>query len=350
LKEDFQLVEIRGRKMYIPDGEECVGFVGDNKTEVREFEIIDKALFGFDFKLDLKLKDYIGIVDLEKIVQQDRIILRWEIKKEHLPTSGMIFAQLRAFNEEEDVWHSDEEFFMVSSGINATEHFTSPLPSEFEQIEQQVTAARNETVLAKGIVLEKANEVAENTQIVSDKTEIVLQKTGEVEVNAQKVAQNTESAIESANISAQALSDLLAMIGTDIATLTDGKLTPSQIPALSIINNITVKDRAEMLALDVQKGDSATVIDDGDGYSRIYQLREEPAHIYENWQLLTLPTNFADYSGHAYTADEAVNASMINGHRLVLMESTQFNRAKSSGTIEEGTFYAVVPDGTLGGE
>ena len=32
----------------------------------------------------------------------------------------------------------------------------------------------------------------------------------------------------------QAMTDLLAMMGEDIATLTDGKLTPSQIPDISI--------------------------------------------------------------------------------------------------------------------
>lgn len=327
-----------GRKMCIPKSEECVGFVGDNRTEVREFEIIDKALFDFNFKLDLKVKEHIGIVDLEKIVESDRVILRWEIKKEHLPMSGMLFAQLRAFNENGDSWHSEREHFWVSGGINATKHFPSPLPSEFEQIEQQVTTAKNETVVAKGVVLKKANEVTENAQIVSDKTEVVMQKAGEVEANTETVSENTDSAIDSANIAAQALADLLAMLGTDIATLTDGKLTPTQIPALSINDVFEVEGTEGMLSLTAERGDVALIIPEDVVIDSYILSTDNPTQI-NDWKKLGV--SYVANAGHAVTADEATNATMINGHRQVRMTQEQYDIAYESGTLDDNTDYWV---------
>lgn len=325
------MIKIKERKMIISNGEENLGFVGDNNTEVREFVITDKELFDFDFKLDLKMKEYVGIVDLEKNIDADKLILKWKVKKEHLPQSGMIYAQIRAFNSNGDTWHSEKGSFWITGSINATQYFPSPLPSEFEQIEQQVTTARNETVAAKNIVLEQVNEVVENTQTVLDKTEIVMQKARKVEEDAQRVSQNTESTAESANIAAQALTDLLAMLGKNIATLTDGKLTPSQIPALSINDVFTVENTEEMLSLTAERGDVAIVMLDDNIYD-CYILSADDATILSNWKKLGV--SYVANAGHAQTANSAVNADRINGYRIVHMTKSQYELAvKNPDTI-----------------
>lgn len=319
--------------MIIPQEEESVGFVGDNKTDVKEFEITDKTLFDFNFKLDLKLKEHVDIVDLEKVVEQDRIILRWIVEKKHMPMSGMLFAQLRAFNEEGDVWHSEKNHFWIIGAINAEKYLPSPLPSEFSQMEQQVTSARNETVAAKEIVIEKANEIADNTQTVSDKTEIVLQKADKVEINTETVTQNTDSAIDSANIAAQALADLLAMLGTDIATLTDGKLTPSQVPAIAVTDTFVVNSESEMLALTAEIGDVCVRTDE----TKTYILQGLDSTILSHWRHLESPTNYADNAGHSATADFAEDANKINGHRVVYMTQSQYDIAEK----DPNTVYMV---------
>lgn len=317
------MIKIKERKMIISNGEENLGFVGDNNTEVREFVITDKELFDFDFKLDLKMKEYVGIVDLEKNIDADKLILKWKVKKEHLPQSGMIYAQIRAFNSNGDTWHSEKGSFWITGSINATQYFPSPLPSEFEQIEQQVTTARNETVAAKNIVLEKAGEVAENTKTVLDKTEIVMQKAGEVETNTNLAVQSAESAIDSANISSQALADLLAMMGTDIATLSNGKLTHSQIPAIAITDTFVVSSEAEMLALTAETGDVCIRTDE----SKSYILQGTDPSVLSHWQQLKSPTNYADEAGYAATAGTAENSQKINGHRVVYMTQAQYEVA-----------------------
>jgi len=317
------LIRIIGREMRIPKNEESVGFVGDNKTEIREFEITDKTLFDFDFKLDLKVKSHIGVADLEKNTESEKIILKWQIEKSHLPEKGIIFAQLRAFKATEEAWHSEKGQFWVSEGINATEYFPAPLPNEFEQMEQRVTAAKNETVSAQNAVTGKADEVAANMQIILEKTDTVLQKAAEVKTNAEATAQNTDTAQNSANIAAQSLADLLNMIGTDIATLTNGKLTASQIPSIAITNTFICGSEAEMLTINAQTGDVCIRTDE----SKSYILQNENAAFSENWKYLQSPTNYADTAGYATQADYAENALRVNGHRVVYMTAEQYEAA-----------------------
>lgn len=135
--------------MHVPPGEENIGFEGDNKIMLRQFSLAESALFDFDFKLDIKKPSgNAGIIDLAKTVESDRIILTWEILKEHVE-GGDNCLQIRAFSENDEVWHSDVAYFRVKPSINATDYFPSPLPSEFEQMEQRVTEAKNDTLNAR---------------------------------------------------------------------------------------------------------------------------------------------------------------------------------------------------------
>ena len=117
------------------------------------------------------------------------------------------------------------------------------------------------------------------------------------------------------------LSDLLAMLGSDIATLTGGKLTPSQIPAIAITNTYPVASEAEMLALDCQTGDVCIRLDE----SKSYILQGTNPALLTDWQHLKTPTNYADTAGHALTAANAENADKINGHRVVAMSQAQYD-------------------------
>ncbi len=323
--------------MKIPENEGTIGYVGDNKVETRCFEINDSALLGFDFKLDLKSGTYKGIVDLEKSINEGRIILSWIICEEHLPQKGLIYIQLRAFSNNDEKWHSDHAYLYVNESINATAYFDSPLPSEFEQMEQRVTSAKNETLATAQAVAEDKAEIAINTQTVAAHTSTVIQKAAEVESNAQGVEANTESAVNSASIASQALSDLLSMLGTDIATLIDGKLSPSQIPALSINEIFQVANIEDILALTAQRGDVALLVND-DTVRDSYMLAADDASVMTNWKKLGV--SHVANAQYAMIADEAVNATTINGHRLVTMTESQYANA----VLEDNTLYAVYPD------
>ena len=135
---------------------------------------------------------------------------------------------------------------------------------------------------------------------------------------------------------AQALSDLLNMLGISVATLINGKLTPSQIPAIAVTDTFVVSSEAAMLALDAQTGDVCIRTDE----SRTYILQGDAASELNSWKHMVSPTNYADEAGHAATADEAVNATKINNKRIIGMTQSQYDGA----VLDENTFYFVTPD------
>jgi len=164
-------------------------------------------------------------------------------------------------------------------------------------------------------------------------------------------AQLLADAQTAAQSASQALSDTLALMGQPggVATLgMDGKLPASQLSSLALIRTVTVADRAAMLALtadDVQQGDGVQVLADDDGYTRLYQLQAggDPS-AYTDWLALNTPNMFVAEAGHAQTATAAEDATKINGKRLVSMTQSQYDTALASGTLDDESYYVVVPD------
>ena len=199
-------------------------------------------------------------------------------------------------------------------------------------------------------VADNTQEVSTNTQTVADNLETVLEKTAEAlqsaanalasEQNAHTSAVNAEdsnqSALTAMQTAVQAMTDLLAMLGNDVATLTGGKLTQSQIPPIAITDTFVVADEVEMLALDCDTGDICIRTDE----NKTYILQGTDPSILSDWQQLKTPTNYADEAGHAATADNAENADKINNKRLVAMTESQYDVAIK----DPDTLYAVVPD------
>ena len=93
-------------------------------------------------KLDTEVNGIKNIIDLEKEISEDKIILTWIIEKSHVLYSGYMAIQIRAFSGNEEIWHSTQEYVQVLPSINATESQPDPLPSEFVQMEQRVTTMK----------------------------------------------------------------------------------------------------------------------------------------------------------------------------------------------------------------
>jgi hypothetical protein len=257
---------------------------------------------------------------------------------------------------------------------------------------EESTIARDESVEAKGITLEAkdeaiaAKQAAEQSAIdagvsagaAHQAEQRVTQMESDIEDNVARVeqgvldvdeiknetAEHASSAHESALqalasklaaalsegnaeqsklAAVQALTDLLAMLGTDIATLTDGKLTPSQIPAISINDINEVYSVAELLDLTAERGDvglimqydeeteTETVIDS-------YMLAADDPTVMGNWKKLGV--SYVANAGHAVMADNAVNADKINNKRIIGMMQEQYDNA----ALDDNTYYFVRPD------
>ena len=136
----------------------------------------------------------------------------------------------------------------------------------------------------------------------------------------------------------QVFADFLVMLGIDVATLVGGKVPLSQIPAVAIHEVVQISDESELTSLAVQKYDIACVIAGTGNDKKItvsYQLLADSPFVRSNW--VEVGTGYATQAGHATTADNAIDSTKINGHRLVTMTSAQYAAA----TLEENTLYAV---------
>ena len=144
---------------------------------------------------------------------------------------------------------------------------------------------------------------------------------------AAQAAENSASSSEdSKNLAVQALSDLLKMLGTDIATLVNGKIPASQIPSIATTEIFTASSLEEMEGLSVENGDICIRQD------------ENKSYIFSNgWIYLASPTDYSARSGYAETAGTAQNANTINNHRLVEMTAEEYATAVK----DENTYYLV---------
>lgn len=190
---------------------------------------------------------------------------------------------------------------------------------------------------AKDEALSQVQQATE--ELTQAQTDIASSVTA-AEQSAQAAAASEENAAESEDAAylsekkaAQALADLLAMLGTDIATLVDGKIPVSQIPAIAITETYVVASIEERDELIAQEGDVCIVNIEGE------QADESASYIYdgEQWKLLKSPTDYASEAGYAATAGQAENANTINNHRLINMTAEQYETAVK----DENTFYLV---------
>ena len=166
------MIKIEGRSLKIPTQERIIGWVGDNRVEVRTFELNrfygDIDLSEFDFKLDTEINGTKNIIDLDKSVTEDKITLTWTVKESHILNPGHMSIQIRAFSAGEEKWHSAQGYVKVQPSINAEQSIPDPLPSEFVQMEQRVTAAKNEAQAAAQTATEQAGIATTKAQEASD--------------------------------------------------------------------------------------------------------------------------------------------------------------------------------------
>mgnify|MGYP000874256320 FL=1 len=228
----------------------------------------------------------------------------------------------------------------IESGYIEGQAPPKPTPDVYDQLVQLVKSERAAAEAAR----DESEENADQTE--ADRA-VVTTLAGQVQADAEQVAsdkliviserQLAEIAAAAAQAardqSQQAFADLLAMLGTDIATLTNGKLTPSQIPAIAVTDTFVVDSEAAMLALDAQPGDVCIRTDE----AKTYILQGADPATLTDWAHVISPTNYADEAGHAATADNAANADRINNKRVVGMTQSQYDTAVK----DPDTYYFV---------
>ena len=225
------------------------------------------------------------------------------------------------------------------SGVTASDDFSTltSMVSQFGDVQELTVRS------------EAAKDGAENAEAEATRQAGLAQGYA-ADANASKLAaaQSAEasaaSATEGAGYTAetkQAMQDYLAMLGVDVATLVGGKVPMSQIPATATQEIYDITSEDELTGLIAQRGDCAEIVETIDGVktvTKIYQLLGDgDATVRDNW--VVWGTSYAVQAGNATSATNAVNASMINNHRMVAMTQEQYDQA----AVDQDTIYIVDP-------
>lgn len=196
-------------------------------------------------------------------------------------------------------------------------------------------SASEETASAQAIIATtQAGISTEKAGIATEQAKIAIEKATVATTQAGIATSKAGEADTSKTTAQQALADLIAMLGNEVATLVDGKLNPSQIPAISINDTFPVANTNEMLLLDAQKGDVAIIVAN-DIVTDSYILATDEPSVLVNWKKLGV--SYVAEAGHALNATNAVDSQKINGNRLVTYDATEFETAVK----DADTFYFV---------
>lgn len=205
---------------------------------------------------------------------------------------------------------------------------------------QSASAATN----AKTVVLAAKQQVEAAAQIAADSktdaqsyAEISQSSSASANSSKESAASSAESAETSKEECLQALADLIAMLGTNVATLVGGKVPLNQIPATATQEIYTISDESELTELTAQRGDLAELISEVDGESTVVKTWQclGDASIRSNW--VVWGTSYAVSAGNAETSTSAGNANTICGHRIVEMTEQEYEVAVK----DSNTYYLV---------
>ena len=138
------MIKVRSKTLFIPAEEQSIGASGEADSTVREFHIDRVSGDGVDlanllFKLNIR---YAGVreidrSDLEKVITDNAIILRWLISSVTLRNAGTAFLQLDAFDETGSCrWKSYPGAVYIEKSLGNTEVSSNTL-SELEQLEKK---------------------------------------------------------------------------------------------------------------------------------------------------------------------------------------------------------------------
>ena len=255
----------------MPIPERTIGYIGDNRVETRAFELArmygDVDLSTFDFKLDTEINGIQNIIDLDKSVTEDKIALTWTVRESHILHPGRMSIQIRAFSQGEEKWHSAVDYVIVQSSINATEAQPDPLPSEFVQMEQRVTQAKNEAVTA----VEKAEDEVDRAQEIVDTFEAVtlpsaiqaVETAGQAKVGlaaqqANIAATKAQEALGSADRAwqseraAKASEDMAKAHAEDAEEFAEDAEEQAQIAANNILNGVNTHNESTAAHADIR--------------------------------------------------------------------------------------------------
>lgn len=135
------MILVKNRELLVPENERFIGTTYDHLSENRQFKLPRVAQNGVDlsaltFRLDLKYSnDSYDTVILSKEIEDEYLVLTWEILSAVQQVPGTLYIALRAADGENTVrWASFGAVMYVERHLNTPGNYTGD-PTEIEQME-----------------------------------------------------------------------------------------------------------------------------------------------------------------------------------------------------------------------
>ena len=148
------MIEMRNFKVRVPgERDALVGYEGEN--EARQIVIHVDEIDGWQYKLDLERVSTQEKFTFDMLADGNDIIAT--LDRAHVAVPGTLDAQVRALNGEVEK-KSNIFHLRVGDSVNATGELPPLPPNEFEQMEQNLTAIKQQAVQAAGRAEDAADE------------------------------------------------------------------------------------------------------------------------------------------------------------------------------------------------
>lgn len=154
------MIEMKNFRVFIPGRDDALlGYVGENQS--RRFAVKVDEVGSWSYKLDLR--NSAGVANVIDLIAGDGELYA-EIERAAVQFDGKAEAQIRAIDGEK-VKCSNVFPLHIGGSVQATEYFASLPPSEFEQLEQRLTALKADAELA---AVRASGDAAEVRQTAED--------------------------------------------------------------------------------------------------------------------------------------------------------------------------------------
>ncbi len=132
------MITISDGILTIPEGERFVGFSGDNLHTQKKFFIRSTPESGWLYRLYLTFDDgRHNFFTLPKEEVKEGTFLIWNIEEGHILKSGLVKAQIKAFSQENEVYHTTSDVFVAGKSAEEDEEFLNS-NSEFLSLEKRL--------------------------------------------------------------------------------------------------------------------------------------------------------------------------------------------------------------------
>jgi len=148
------LIEMRDFQVRVPSQrDELIGYEGENES--REIVIHVGEIDGWQYKLDLERVSTKEKFTFDMMADGNDIVATLE--RAHLAVPGVVDAQIRALKGETEK-KSNIFHLRIGDSVGATDELLPLPPNEFEQMEQNLTAIKQQAVQAAGRAEDAADE------------------------------------------------------------------------------------------------------------------------------------------------------------------------------------------------